>query len=146
MGKRGRGSRSNCKAKATAGEVLLPQGKGPVKRVEEDSGGFQKPAANLRSRHFSVRMEGKKIVEYRCNLCGPDSTPKEYCGNTSNLRTHLAHCHKGSLVDIKTENCETEIDLQTGGESSSTKKGNIEALLPQPSAEQRDRLHRSIVR
>ncbi|KAK3253476.1 hypothetical protein CYMTET_37276, partial [Cymbomonas tetramitiformis] len=90
-------------------------------------------------------MEGKKIVEYRCNLCGPDSTPKEYCGNTSNLRTHLAHCHKGSLVDIKTENCETEIDLQTGGESSNTKKGSIEALLPQPSAEQRGRLHRSIV-
>ncbi|KAK3234905.1 hypothetical protein CYMTET_54858 [Cymbomonas tetramitiformis] len=89
-------------------------------------------------------MEGKKIVEYRCNLCGPDSAPKEYCGNTSNLRTHLAHYwHKGALVDIKTENCETEIDLQTGGESSSTKKGSIEALLPQSSAEQRDRLHRS---
>ncbi|KAK3281438.1 hypothetical protein CYMTET_10773 [Cymbomonas tetramitiformis] len=50
-----------------------------------ESGFEQATGENLRSaywRHFNVRYERRKLVEYACTLCGPDATPKEYCGKT----------------------------------------------------------------
>ncbi|KAK3274759.1 hypothetical protein CYMTET_17068 [Cymbomonas tetramitiformis] len=113
---------------------------------DEDESGFKKPPDNFRSpfwKHYKVKMDGKKVIEYKCLLCGPEVAAKCFCGNTSNLRTHLAHCHKDALVDIKAvQLCEdTAADASS---ASQCKKGSIDAMLPQPSAAQRDRLHKKI--
>ncbi|KAK3284046.1 hypothetical protein CYMTET_8279 [Cymbomonas tetramitiformis] len=92
--------------------------------ADEEESEFQAPGADLRSpfwKHFMVRMEGKKIAEYVCILCGPDASPKEYCGNTSILRNHLAHCHKSALLEIK------ERDLPDNAEDAHSSDKNFSA-------------------
>ncbi|KAK3258928.1 hypothetical protein CYMTET_32051 [Cymbomonas tetramitiformis] len=130
MGKHGASSRVSVPAVRkgrSAQPTLSPQGKGPVERTpfqsfdaagsdgkeyfvektlatREDEAGFQKPPDNFRSpfwQHYKVKMDGRKFVEYKCMLCGPEVGAKTFCGDTSNLRTHLVHCHKDALVGIK---------------------------------------------
>eukprot|EP00854_Cymbomonas_tetramitiformis_P034391 gene34391-biopygen28480 len=109
----------------------------------QDHVGFEAPGDNIRSgywKYFKVKKDGSKIVEYVCKLCGPNAIPKAYCGNTSNLRTHLAHCHKDIAVDMKQQAL-----LDSAGESSvDTKPKAIDAMIPQASSEQSNRLHRAI--
>ncbi|KAK3245608.1 hypothetical protein CYMTET_44832 [Cymbomonas tetramitiformis] len=188
MGKRGRGKRPLRAAE----DVLLCQGKGPVKRTQlhafdlhgsddieyvveeilaerskygepqflikwEDLGpnsdtweplanlpgasdDFQAASEKLRAKywkHFDVKMEGTKITHYRCKHCGPDGAAKEYCGNTSNLRAHLVTCHKNVVVDDILEEHEASSKDQP-------RRGSLAAILPQPSSEQRERIHRRI--
>ncbi|KAK3283864.1 hypothetical protein CYMTET_8460 [Cymbomonas tetramitiformis] len=111
---------------------------------------FEDAGDNLRSpywKHFKVKKEGKKIVAYVCKLCGPNASVKEYCGNTSNLRTHLTHCHKNVAVDIKEEGLgggggggDPSGDTSTNGST----QHRVDALIPHLSSEQRNRLHRKI--
>ncbi|KAK3276077.1 hypothetical protein CYMTET_15832 [Cymbomonas tetramitiformis] len=44
--------------------------------------------------HFLERLEDGKTKGLQCKLCGPDSEELAFSGNTSNMRSHLAHCHK----------------------------------------------------
>ncbi|KAK3288288.1 hypothetical protein CYMTET_4228 [Cymbomonas tetramitiformis] len=117
----------------------------PLSNLPGDSDGFEDASKDLRSvywQHFEVRKEGKKILQYRCKHCGPGAEHKDYCGNTSNLRAHLLYCHKDIMVQLKVE--EAESGTRSDSAQRNVKTGSIEAILPQISSEQRDRLHRRI--
>ncbi|KAK3243359.1 hypothetical protein CYMTET_46979 [Cymbomonas tetramitiformis] len=102
-----------------------------VQVCTENRDGFTDVGDQLRSmywQHFEVLKEGKKITHYRCKHCGPDAPKKEYCGNTSNLRAHLLHAHKDVVVAAK------GADLSKDqSQESSTKRGSIDAMIPQAS-------------
>ncbi|KAK3279877.1 hypothetical protein CYMTET_12256 [Cymbomonas tetramitiformis] len=98
--------------------------------------------------YFWVVKDGVRVLQIVCKLCGPNSTAIPYCGNTSNLRSHVSHVHQDAYCKM----CIAEkkaagenvgsLTSATGGGNSETSAGTIEAMLPQVSIERRDELHK----
>ncbi|KAK3238985.1 hypothetical protein CYMTET_51054 [Cymbomonas tetramitiformis] len=88
--------------------------------------------------HFWLKKndETDKVDFIVCKLCGPNSEPIPFSGNTSNLRSHLAHAHKDVFcklcVDEKGEKDRPPSGRSGDGESSESlpTAGTITAMLP----------------
>ncbi|KAK3241997.1 hypothetical protein CYMTET_48279 [Cymbomonas tetramitiformis] len=88
--------------------------------------------------HFWLKKndETDKVDFIVCKLCGPNSEPIPFSGNTSNLRSHLAHAHKDVFcklcVDEKGEKDRPPSSRSGDGESSESlpTAGTITAMLP----------------
>ncbi|KAK3232928.1 hypothetical protein CYMTET_56745 [Cymbomonas tetramitiformis] len=89
--------------------------------------------------------DGVRVLQVVCKLCGPNSTAIPYCGNTSNLGSHVSHVPQDAYCKIMCiaekkaagENVDS-LTSATGGGNSETSAGTIEAMLPQVSIERRD--------
>ncbi|KAK3288517.1 hypothetical protein CYMTET_4011 [Cymbomonas tetramitiformis] len=92
-------------------------------------------------KHYKVRMDpdnSEKVAELQCKICGPEDLVA-FSGNTSNLRSHLAHVHK----DVFCKMLGDEKCLNAPASSSDTPKaGTLDAILLPVSAERRDVLHK----
>ena len=100
---------------------------------------------------YKVKLDPEqndKVVAVCCKVCGPELSPT-FSGNTSNLRSHLAHIHKDlycKMVEIEGEatgNSATADELGTPT-TSSTRPGNLNAILPSVSVEKRKELHKKV--
>ncbi|KAK3236766.1 hypothetical protein CYMTET_53112 [Cymbomonas tetramitiformis] len=92
--------------------------------------------------YYWVIKDGKRVTDVLCKLCGPNSTPIGYCGNTSNLRSHISHVHQDAfckLVLAEKKADGVNVDFETSeGAASETAPGTITAMLPQVTEERRD--------
>ncbi len=114
----------------------------------EGLGGKRKAAC---WRYYKVRVspdQPDKVTAVCCKSCGPELSPT-WSGNTSNLRSHLAHIHK----DLYCKMIEAEgdsvlvarpTDVSTCSTTPSPKAGALEAILPPVSKERRDELHKKV--
>ncbi|KAK3234342.1 hypothetical protein CYMTET_55406 [Cymbomonas tetramitiformis] len=93
---------------------------------------------------YKVRLcpeQPEKVLALCCKVCGPDSSPT-WSGNTSNLRSHLAHIHKDLYCKmVEAESADSATTEETRGVNAA-KVGTIEAMLPPISDEKRDELHK----
>ncbi|KAK3242712.1 hypothetical protein CYMTET_47616 [Cymbomonas tetramitiformis] len=117
--------------------------------VEEDGqlldpkNGKTKRRAKVWGYYWITKTDGR-VTHTVCKLCGPNSTPAAYCGNTSNMRSHLSHVHQDAfcqlvLAEKKAEGVSVE-SSNSGHDTPDT--GTIEAMFPQVSTEKRDVLHK----
>ncbi|KAK3245383.1 hypothetical protein CYMTET_45046 [Cymbomonas tetramitiformis] len=68
----------------------------------------------------------EKVAELQCKICGPEDLVA-FSGNTSNLRSHLAHVHK----DVFCKMLEDEKCPNAPASSSDTPEaGTLDAILP----------------
>ncbi|KAK3279058.1 hypothetical protein CYMTET_13039 [Cymbomonas tetramitiformis] len=116
-------------------------------RLEDAKDGKTKRRALVWDFYWVVK-DGKRVVETVCKLCGPNSTPIPYCGNTSNLRSHISHVHQDAycrmcIAEKKVDSVNNvENNTSTAEQGSQSAPGTIEAILPQVSTEKRDVLHK----
>ncbi|KAK3265714.1 hypothetical protein CYMTET_25628 [Cymbomonas tetramitiformis] len=65
---------------------------------EEAFGGKRRSAC---WKHYKVQKDDTgKIVNVKCLLCPLDNKPMPFCGNTTNLRSHLASVHKDAYCKM----------------------------------------------
>jgi len=105
--------------------------------------GKTKRRAKVWGYFWIIKTDGR-VTHTVCKLCGPNTTPAAYCGNTSNMRSHLTHVHQDAfcqlvLAEKKAEGVSVE-GSNSGHDTPDT--GTIEAMLPQVSTEKRDVLHK----
>ncbi|KAK3283305.1 hypothetical protein CYMTET_8991 [Cymbomonas tetramitiformis] len=80
---------------------------------EEAFGGKRRSAC---WKHYKVQKDDTgKIVNVKCPLCPPDNKPMPFCGNTTNLRSHLASVHKAAYCKM--------IVPEDGGDPPETEPG-----------------------
>ncbi|KAK3246174.1 hypothetical protein CYMTET_44280 [Cymbomonas tetramitiformis] len=117
------------------------------KNVEE-SDGFEDASGGRRTsscwKHYKVQKnEDGKIVHVKCLLCPPENKPIPLCGNTTNLRSHLASMHKDVYCAMVSSDENGDVILDNGAQSAAS-QGKIEALVPLVTPEKRDELHKLI--
>ncbi|KAK3280587.1 hypothetical protein CYMTET_11578 [Cymbomonas tetramitiformis] len=96
--------------------------------------------------HFWVKKnDDNKIHAIVCKLCGPNSEPLPYSGNTSNQRSHLAHSHKDAFCKLCIDEKDKSPQPPSHGDSDFSESvppsGTLSAMLPKVSSERRDTLH-----
>eukprot|EP00854_Cymbomonas_tetramitiformis_P034161 gene34161-biopygen17026 len=74
----------------------------------------------------------------QCKLCGPDSEELAFSGNTSNMRSHLAHCHKPIFSQI----CEAEDCAEDPSSGFTQRQGALDSVSAPYYAWKRDALHK----
>ncbi|KAK3244783.1 hypothetical protein CYMTET_45618 [Cymbomonas tetramitiformis] len=90
------------------------------------------------------KNEDGKIAHVKCLLCPPENKPIPFCGNTTNLRSHLASMHKDVYCAIVSSDENGNAVILDNGAQSSASQGKIEALVPLVTPEKRDELHKLI--
>ncbi|KAK3270098.1 hypothetical protein CYMTET_21491 [Cymbomonas tetramitiformis] len=118
------------------------------KNVEE-SDGFEDASGGRRTsscwKHYKVQKnEDGKIVHVKCPLSPPEIKPIPFCGNTTNLRSHLASMHKDVYCAMVSSDENGSAVILDKGAQSSASQGKIEALVPLVTPEKRDELHKLI--
>ncbi|KAK3259126.1 hypothetical protein CYMTET_31865 [Cymbomonas tetramitiformis] len=96
-----------------------------------------------------VKDEGGKVTHTVCKQCGEDSERVAYPGNTTNLRSHIAHVHKDVYCKLCIEEKKKSSTAESGStetEEKSASAGTIESLLPKVSSEKKDVLHKKFTR
>ncbi|KAK3257892.1 hypothetical protein CYMTET_33037 [Cymbomonas tetramitiformis] len=138
-------SSAHRKRKSGASRVSTENSEQDACAADDDSGDSWKEGKGGKRKaacwdFYKVKLEPgstDKVVAVCCKVCGPDSSPT-WSGNTSNLRSHLAHIHK----DLYCQMVEAEGSESAEVTQSTPKSGTLEAMLPPVSAGKRDVLHK----
>ncbi|KAK3254091.1 hypothetical protein CYMTET_36682 [Cymbomonas tetramitiformis] len=120
-------------------------------RIEFD--GFEEAFGGKRRsacwKHYKVQKDDTgKIVNVKCLFCPPDNKPMPFCGNTTNLRSHLASVHKDAYCKMIVpedggDPPETGLDKDKDSQSSAA-QGKLETMVPIVTSERRDELHQMV--
>ncbi|KAK3235287.1 hypothetical protein CYMTET_54498 [Cymbomonas tetramitiformis] len=126
--------------------VFLVFGISKFDGFEEAFGGKRRSAC---WKHYKVQKDDTgKIVNVRCLLCPPDNKPMPFCGNTTNLRSHLASVHKDAYCKMVVpedvgDPPKTGPDKDKDSQSSAAQR-KLETMVPMVTSERRDELHKMV--
>ncbi|KAK3238914.1 hypothetical protein CYMTET_51117 [Cymbomonas tetramitiformis] len=115
----------------------------------DDNDGKSKRRSPIWQFFWVVKDEGGKVTHTVCKQCGEDSERVAYLGNTTNLRSHIAHVHKDVYCKLCIEEKKKSSTAESGStetEEKSASAGTIESLLPKVSSEKRYVLHKKFTR
>ncbi|KAK3239785.1 hypothetical protein CYMTET_50315 [Cymbomonas tetramitiformis] len=90
--------------------------------------------------HFLERLDDGKTKGLLCKLCGPESEELALSGNTSNMRSHLAHCHKPIFAEI----CEAEDSAENASVDTAHRQGALDNVSAPYPPWKRDALHKKV--